>query len=182
MLVLDFDPGPEVDWPMLAAGARLARDILSSVGLRSFVKTTGGKGVHVVAPVRPELDWAATNDFAKAVAQMVEQTDPGRYTANMSKAKRTGRIFVDYVRNNRGATSVAPYSSRARKGATVAVPLAWEELETAERPRAYTIKDLGSRLTELKRDPWEDYFAVLERQSLAEVMKKAASAGLASRS
>jgi bifunctional non-homologous end joining protein LigD len=170
MVVFDLDPDPDVSWPVLAEGARMIRATLDSVGLQSFVKTTGGKGLHVVVPITPSEKWGPVHDFAKAVAQSVEARQPDRYTSNMSKARRTGKIFVDYVRNNRGATSVAPFSSRARAHATVAVPLAWDELESPERPRDFTIKDLGSRLCELKRDPWSGYFEAANRQSLTDVL------------
>jgi bifunctional non-homologous end joining protein LigD len=166
MLVLDLDPGPGVGWPALADGARLVRDVLRSVRLESFVKTTGGKGLHVVAPVTPNVDWAETSRFCRRVAELMAEISPERFTANMSKAERTGKIYVDYVRNNRGSTSIAPFSTRAREQATVAVPLRWSELTGRIRPDTYTVGDVAGRLRRLKSDPWEDYFPTRDAQRL----------------
>jgi len=166
MLVFDLDPDPTVPWGALADGARLVRSVLQEAGLESFVKTTGGKGLHVVAPIAPSEGWEVVRPFCKAVADAVVDLAPDSFTANMSKAKREGKIFVDYVRNNRGATAIAPYSTRAREKATVAVPLRWAELSGRARPDTYTVKNLASRLRQLKRDPWEGYFETGRAQTL----------------
>jgi bifunctional non-homologous end joining protein LigD len=150
MLVFDFDPDPAVEWRALADGARLMRDHLKGLGLETFVKTTGGKGLHVVAPVTPGQDWLSARAFCKGVADAFVAAAPERYTANMSKAKRTDKIFVDYVRNSRGATSVAPYSTRAKQHATLSVPLRWEELSGRVRPDTFTVKNIQGRLTRLR--------------------------------
>ncbi|HLA81035.1 MAG TPA: non-homologous end-joining DNA ligase, partial [Thermoleophilia bacterium] len=175
LLVFDLDPDPSVDWPTLAAAARLMKDTLDSLGLVSFVKTTGGKGLHVVAPVTPSGDWSSVRPFCKGVADAVVREAPDKFTSNMLKAKREGKIFIDYVRNNRGATSVAPYSTRAKERATVAVPLRWSELSGRIRPDTYTVKTLRNRLGRLEGDPWEDYSKVRRSQSLTAKAMEAVS-------
>jgi len=173
LLVFDLDPDPGVEWGALADGARLLREVLRGLGLESFVKTTGGKGLHVVAPITPSADWRAVRLFCKGTAEAVVGLAPDRYTANMSKAKRAGKIYIDYVRNNRGATSIAPFSTRAREHATVAVPLGWTELGGQTRPDAYTLRNLPRRLASLKADPWEAYFEIGRAQTLTAGMKQA---------
>jgi bifunctional non-homologous end joining protein LigD len=166
MLVFDLDPDETVAWQTLSAGALLVRQTLAARGLESFVKTTGGKGLHVVTPIRPSGNWAQVHSFCKGVADEVAGEAPDTFTATMSKARRTGKIYVDYVRNTRGSTSVAPYSTRAREAATVAFPLGWEELEAAERPQAHTLATLAERLARLDRDPWSNYPQTAGKQSL----------------
>lgn len=166
MLVFDLDPDPAVEWRPLAGGARLVREVLHSAGLESFVKTTGGKGLHVVVPVTPSADWEEARLFCRKVAETVVEQAPGGFTARMSKAKRAGKIYVDYVRNSRGATSIAPYSTRAKERASVAVPLRWKELSGRIRPDTYTVRNLAGRLARLKSDPWEGYFEVRRSQRI----------------
>ncbi len=173
MLVFDLDPDPAVGWHDLAEAARLMRETLRVLGLQSFVKTTGGKGLHVVAPIIPGDGWQAVRGFCKAVAETFVSVAPDKYTANMSKAKRPGKIYVDYVRNTRGATSIAPYSTRARENATVSVPLRWSELGGRVRPDSYTIATLPNRLRRLKGDPWEGYFDARDSQRITPQMKQA---------
>jgi len=170
-VVLDLDPGPGVAWTQVIECARLIRDTLRGLKLESFVKTTGGKGLHVVAPLTPGPSWDDTSTFARAVAETVARSDPRRYLTNMAKAERRGRIFIDYLRNIRGATSVAAYSTRAVPQATISVPLAWEELSTRITSDHFTIATLPQRLAELGADPWAAYWRT--RQSLP---KTAASA------
>lgn len=167
MLVFDLDPDPAVGWQALAGAARLVREVLRVAGLESFVKTTGGKGLHVVAPVAPNAGWEEVRVFCRGVADTVVEQAPDRFTANMSKAKRTGKIFIDYVRNSRGATSIAPYSTRAREHAPVAVPLRWTELGGKIRPDTYTLRNLAERLGRLKGDPWEGYSDVGRAQTIS---------------
>jgi bifunctional non-homologous end joining protein LigD len=150
LLVFDLDPDSEVPWARLAEGARLVRQVLRARGLESFVKTTGGKGLHVVAPVTPSGDWDQVHTFCRSVAETVAGQAPDRFTATMSKAKRAGKIYVDYLRNTRGSTSIAPYSTRARDGAPVSYPLRWEELVGPARPRAYNLADLAGGLSALQ--------------------------------
>jgi bifunctional non-homologous end joining protein LigD len=166
MLVFDLDPDTTVSWGDLATGALLVRQALTAKGLDSFVKTTGGKGLHVVAPVTPSGDWEQVHAFCRGVADAVAGKAPDKFTAVMTKAKRTGKIYVDYVRNTRGSTSVAPYSTRAREAGTVAFPLGWEELEESEPPEACTLVTLAGRLARLDRDPWASYEQSAQAQSL----------------
>jgi bifunctional non-homologous end joining protein LigD len=176
MVVFDLDPHTTVTWAALAAGARLVRDVLQALDLRSFVKTTGGKGLHVVAPLTPTREWESVHRFSRAVAETIAARHPDRYTANMSKAKREGRIFIDYVRNTRGSTSVAPYSTRTKDRPTVSVPLRWSELGGSERPDTYTMKSVAGRLQRLKDDPWEAWTEVQATQLLSDAALRAVGA------
>ena len=170
-MVFDLDPDEELDFSILKAAAMEVRDFLAELGLRTFLRATGGKGLHVVAPLTPKLGWDEVKGFAKAVADALATARPDRYTANMAKKVRTGRIFVDYLRNQRGGTAICNYSTRARKGATVAVPLRWDELKGLNTAAPYTAKTLPARLKALKRDPWEGFFST--RQSITAKAKKA---------
>lgn len=156
-LVFDLDPAPDVAWAEIVRVARSLRDRLASQGLESFVRVTGGKGLHLVVPVTPEAEWDDVKAFAKAVAQQQAKADPKRLTTNMSKSQREGRIFVDYLRNGRGATAVASYTVRAREGATVCVPVRWDELDAKLRPDRYTVNNLPRRLASLREDPWSGF-------------------------
>ena len=131
------------------------RDRLKRLGLDSVVKTTGGKGLHVFAPLKPYADWAAVKDFAHRLAVAMAKDSPQRYLAIASKSARRRRIFVDYLRNGRGATAIAAYSARARPGATVSTPLAWEELGPEMRPDRFSVSNLLHRLAHVD-DPWKD--------------------------
>jgi bifunctional non-homologous end joining protein LigD len=154
LCTFDLDPGPGVEWTAVLRGARDLRDLLGSLGLESFVKTSGGKGLHVVVPFSNVPGWPELKAFSKSVAAELARRSPERYTARLAKASRGGRIFIDYLRNGRGATAVAAYSTRATPNASVAVPLAWEELTPSLRPDQYTVKNLRRRLERLARDPW----------------------------
>ena len=154
-ITFDLDPAPEVDWTDLVGAAFEVRDRLKRLGLDSFVKTTGGKGLHVFAPLKPHADWAAVKDFAHSLAVAMAKDSPQRYLAIASKTARRRRIFVDYLRNGRGATAVAAYSARARPGATVSTPLAWEELGPEMRPDRFSVLNLLHRLAHID-DPWKD--------------------------
>ena len=154
-LVFDLDPGPGVMWKQLVEGAHEVKARLESVGLKTFLKTTGGKGLHVVVPIAP-TDWDAAKDFAHASALSMAADDPARYVATMAKKLRHNRIFVDYLRNGKGATAIAPYSTRARQGATVSVPLDWDELGKLKAPNTFNVLNLMKRLTKLRRDPWKE--------------------------
>ncbi len=170
-IVFDLDPDEGFDFDTLKAAAVEVRDFLDALGLTSFLKVTGGKGLHVVAPIAPKLGWDEVKSFCKAVADALVKVRPDRYTANMAKAARTGKIFVDYLRNQRGGTAICNYSTRARPGATVACPLRWDELKTLETAAPYTAQNLPARLKRLKKDPWEGYFAT--RQSITVKARKA---------
>ncbi|WP_437718493.1 DNA ligase D [Sorangium sp. So ce448] len=168
-MVFDLDPAPDLPWERVADAAKATRRLLSSLGLQSFVKTTGGKGLHVVVPIAPRRGWDEVKAFTKAVADALVRSDPARYTATMSKAKRAGKVFVDYLRNGRGATAVAPYSTRARPGAAVATPLSWDELDAPLDPASFTIDTVPQRLATI-RDPWAELTSV--RQSITSAMLK----------
>lgn len=166
--VLDLDPAPDVPWPMVVEAAQLLRTLLQELDLRSFVKTTGGKGLHVVVPIRRTQGWDEVKAFSKAVAEHLVGTIPERFIATMSKQKRGGKIFIDYLRNAEGATAVAAYSTRARRGAPVSVPLAWDELSPGLRSDHFTVVDLPQRLRQLAEDPWREYFS--QRQTITRSM------------
>jgi bifunctional non-homologous end joining protein LigD len=154
-ITFDLDPAPEVEWADVVTAALEVRSRLKQAGLEGFVKTTGGKGLHVYAPLKPHADWAAVKDFAHRLAKAMASDSPAKYLAMASKEARRGRIFVDYLRNGRGATAVAAYSTRARAEATVSTPLAWEELGPEMRSGRFTVGNLLNRLTHLT-DPWKD--------------------------
>ena len=134
------------------------------------MKTTGGKGLHIVVPLQRRNDWDEVKAFSKLVAELVEQADPQHYTSNMSKAQRHGKIFIDYLRNGRSATAICAYSTRAKPRATVSVPLSWDELTPSIHSDEFTIRNLPERLDSLKKDPWAKIGSV--RQSLSKAVKK----------
>jgi bifunctional non-homologous end joining protein LigD len=127
-IIFDLDPGPDVEWSRIVDTAFLVRDFLKHLRLTSFVKTTGGKGLHIVAPIAPDRSWDEVKDFCRGVATVITRADPAHFAATMSKAARPGKIYLDYLRNERGSTAVAPYSTRARAGAPVSMPVGWTEL------------------------------------------------------
>jgi bifunctional non-homologous end joining protein LigD len=156
-LVFDLDPDPSVSWAQVIETAELLRGGLADLGLETFVQTTGGKGLHVVAPLKRSRPWAEVKDFAQAFAERLVGIAPDRFVSKASKAARTGKIFIDWLRNARGATAIVPYSSRAREGATVATPLSWKELKKIS-PGDFTVATIPARLAKLKKDPWEEFW------------------------
>lgn len=154
-VVFDLDPGDDVDWRRVIAAARMVRGFLEELGLVSFVRTTGGKGLHVVVPLNPGADWGTVKGFARGFAETLAQLHPLEFVATASKRFRRGKIYVDYLRNGRGATAVASYSLRSRPGAPVAVPLRWEELGKLKSGNAFDLTTVPRRLARLKKDPWE---------------------------
>jgi bifunctional non-homologous end joining protein LigD len=164
-LVFDLDPGPGVSWVAVRTAARLVRAKLDARGLTSFVKTTGGKGLHVVAPIAPGPSWEAGITFAREVVDALVAETPRAFVATMAKVARKGKIFLDYLRNQRGATSVAAYSTRARPGAPVSTPITWDELDSVEAGDHFGIDTIDRRLSKLRRDPWAGYQAAA-RQAL----------------
>lgn len=157
-LVFDLDPDEALDFGVLRTAAREVRDLLADLGLTSFLKATGGKGVHVVAPLAPRAGWPEIKAFARAVADTLVERAPDRYTANPLKRTRTGKIYIDYLRNGRGSSAICNYSPRAKSGAPVATPLRWTELTGLQSGAPYTVTTLPRRLARLKDDPWEGFF------------------------
>ena len=156
-LVFDLDPGDGVPWRDVVTGARTLRTHLRELGLESFLKTTGGKGLHLVVPIAAGPSWDDCLDFARSVAGTLARESPRAFTADVAKSERQGRIYLDYLRNARGATAVAAYSTRARPGAPVSTPLAWDELGPRLRSDHFTVSTLPRRLASLRGDPWEGY-------------------------
>src|SRR5438105_4913712 len=165
IVTFDFDPDIGLPWERVTEAALEMREALLGIGLRSFAKTTGGKGLHVVVPLTPKLDWDTIKEFAKWVAERFVKAYPDRFTSNMAKRARTGRIFIDYLRNGRGATAIGAYSARARPGATVATPLFWDEVEKGVTPDAFTVATVPARLMQIKADPSAEMAKV--RQSIS---------------
>jgi bifunctional non-homologous end joining protein LigD len=174
-LVFDLDPDEGLALATLKAAATEVRDFLADLGFTSFLKSTGGKGLHLVAPIQPKLGWKEVKPFAKAVADALVAARPDRYTANPLKKTREGKIFVDYLRNQRGGSAIVNYSTRAKKGAPVACPLRWDELKGLKAASPYSVKTLPARLKALKRDPWEGFFST--RQSITAKARKALGLG-----
>jgi bifunctional non-homologous end joining protein LigD len=162
-LVFDLDPGPQVGWPAVIDAARLVRAALHELSLGSFVKTTGGRGLHVVVPLIPDAEWSECLAFSRALAEAIVRLDPRRYTTAFAKAGRERQILIDYLRNNRTNTSIAAYSTRARPRAPVSVPLSWDELSPRLRSDQYTVTNLGKRLRKLRSDPWQAYWSTPQR-------------------
>jgi bifunctional non-homologous end joining protein LigD len=167
-LIFDLDPDPSVEWKRVIEDARRVRALLGEFDLQSFVKTTGGKGLHVVVPLQRRQDWPTLKEFSRAFVNRLAGQDPERYTTNLSKAARHGKVFLDYLRNERGSTAVAAYSTRAKPHATVSTPLTWDELSAAVQSDHFRVDNLPRRLRALDGDPWEGFFTV--RQSLTAAM------------
>lgn len=163
--VLDLDPDPSVSKEEVIEAAFLIKDGLEHLGLKSFPRLTGGKGIHVVVPIVPERDRDTVKKFTKAFAGIIVRSDPARFTVNSSKKKRKGKIYIDYLRNGEGATAITNYSPRAREGAPVAAPVKWAELKRTMIKGGYTVKSILKRLSRLKSDPWEGYFDLTQKLS-----------------
>lgn len=156
-LTFDFDPAPKLSWQVLRQAVNDFRERLNELGLTGFIKTTGGKGLHVVVPIAPTLDWGRAKAFSKALAEGMAADAPKLYVATMSKSKRVGKIFIDYLRNGRSATAICTYSTRARPGAPVALPLRWNELKNDLREDHFNLRNVPVRLRRMRSDPWKDF-------------------------
>jgi bifunctional non-homologous end joining protein LigD len=157
-LVFDIDPDEGLPWERVVEAAHALRTELERHSLATFVRLTGGKGLHLVVPVVPSLLWDEAKRFSKAVADALVAREPGKYLSTMSKSKRKGKIFLDYLRNGQGATAVCSYSTRARSGAPLAVPIEWDELDAGRlRSDSFNVLNIERRLVQLKRDPWEGF-------------------------
>jgi bifunctional non-homologous end joining protein LigD len=156
-LIFDLDPGDGVTWNDVKKAALDLKSQLEGLQLTPFLKASGGKGLHLAVPVVPRAEWEEVKTFCKQFAQRLARDQPSRYVAAMAKSKRKGRIFIDYLRNARGATAIAPYSTRARAGAPVAVPLNWDELPNLAAANFHTLRNIEPRLSQMKSDPWADF-------------------------
>jgi bifunctional non-homologous end joining protein LigD len=166
LLIFDLDPDPSVPWKRVVEAAHETKALLEEIGLRSFAKSTGGKGLHVVVPIKPTVEWAPAKQFCRQIAELLETRAPGDYTTNMSKAVRKNRIFVDYLRNDFGSTAIAAFSTRAREGAPVSVPLAWREVTPALKPASFTLTTVRERLKRQRVDPWKEFWKLRQELKL----------------
>lgn len=155
IMVFDLDPDEKLSLKKLRQGVRDLKEVLDEINLKSYLKTSGGKGYHVVVPFKDKINWKKFREIAKNIAKVMETKWPNKYTSNMRKSKRKNKIFIDWVRNTKGATSVAPYSLRLRKGAPVSMPISWKELDTI-KPNEIKINEAVKRLK--RKDPWKDFF------------------------
>jgi len=169
-MVFDLDPDPVLPWRDVMAAARTVRERLGDLGLETFVKTSGGKGLHVVVPLAPRHEWDEVKAFSRAVAESLEGESPRLYTAKMAKKLRTRRIFIDYLRNSPGATTIAAYSVRALEGAPVSTPLHWDELGGRMKPTQFHAGNVARRLRGLHSDPWKTFRR--RPQTLTAAMKR----------
>jgi bifunctional non-homologous end joining protein LigD len=167
-MIFDLDPGEGADWSLVLQGANDLRTLMDALKLKSFVRTSGGKGLHIMVPLSRRNSWDELKEFSQAIANLLAKGRPDNYLATMSKAKRRGKVFIDYLRNQRGATAVASYSTRARAGAPVATPIAWKELTADLRPDQFNIFNVRERLKRLKKDPWQGFSNV--RQSITQAL------------
>ena len=166
-IILDLDPGPRVTWKQIVTAAKLVREVLKTLRLDSWVKTTGGRGLHVVAPIRPERDWSECLVFARDVSAAVARTEPSLYTTTFAKAGREDKLLIDYLRNNRTNTAVSAFSTRARPGAHVSMPVGWRDLSGG--PERFMLSTVPPRLKRLKADPWAGYWSSTQRLSAASI-------------
>lgn len=165
-IVLDLDPGKDVTWAQVIAAARQLRKTLDALGLRSWIKTTGGRGLHIVVPMLPENDWSECLEFARAVASLMVDHDPGRYTIDFRKSGREKKILIDYLRNNRTNTSICAFSVRAREGAPVSMPIEWAELKASLTPERFNVRTVVKTLASRRVDPWRGYHRSKQRLRL----------------
>ena len=171
LFIIDLDPATDVAWERVVAAAFFVREQLGELGLESWVKTTGGKGLHVVVPIARRSSWDEVKEFTHQFVRMLSGKVPGQFVTTSTMAKRKGKIFLDYLRNARGATAISAYSIRAKRMATISVPLSWEELSPKTDPERFNPAAVIARLKKLKRDPWEDFYKA--KQAITKGMKQA---------
>ncbi|MBX5164273.1 MULTISPECIES: non-homologous end-joining DNA ligase [unclassified Rhizobium] len=158
MITMDLDPGEDIAWSAVISAALDVKARLEAHGLAAFVKTSGGKGLHVVSPLAAKAGWAEVKDFAHSLAESMSADAQEKYLSTATKAKRSGHIYIDYLRNGRGSTAVAAYSTRARLGAPVSMPLDWSDLNEVSGPAAFTLANVPQQLKTRPKDPWGDFF------------------------
>ena len=163
MIIFDLDPAPDVSWKKVVAAAFEIKNFLHKMKLKSFVKTTGGKGLHVVVPISPKYSWDEIKNFAHDIVNQMVLENPRDYINTMSKIKRKGKVFLDYLRNGRGATAIAPYSTRARLHAPIATPIHWDELTNNIRDNFFTLKTIPAHLKHRKADPWKNFLKLTQQ-------------------
>jgi bifunctional non-homologous end joining protein LigD len=163
-IVIDLDPGRQVRWPAVIDAARLVRGVLHTLGLESWLKTTGGRGLHVVVPITRTRLWSECLEFARSIGDALVRHDPKRFTIQFGKRGRERQILIDYLRNNRTNTSIAAFSTRARPGAPVSLPIDWADLDESLDPASFTVATVPARLAAQRKDPWAAYFRT--RQSI----------------
>ncbi|WP_238218322.1 DNA ligase D [Caballeronia novacaledonica] len=169
--ILDLDPDPELSWQMMVDAATLSKVLLDEIGLKSFIKTSGGKGFHIVVPLTRRQQWHEVKDFSHAVARYMARLMPERFSAVLGPKNRVKKIFIDYLRNSKGASTVAVFSARARSGMGVSMPIAWDELNDIGRADQWTIKTAAQRMRSLNSDPWDGFHRT--RQGITVAMRKA---------
>jgi bifunctional non-homologous end joining protein LigD len=155
-LVFDLDPAPDVPWKRVIASARKVDQTLRDLRLPTFLKTSGGKGLHLTVPIEPNIDWDTAKSFCSEIAKALAENSE-MFVANMRKDLRTGKVYIDYNRNGRSATAVAPYSTRARGGAPIAMPITWKELGRLKSAGDFTVKNAAKYLAKRKDDPWAEF-------------------------
>ena len=162
-IIFDLDPGEGLGFDAVVAAAHDVRERLADLGLASFVKTTGGKGLHVVLPIAPVLDWPVVKEWARSLSETMAADAPDRYLIRSAKAERTGRIFIDYLRNDPTASAVGPYSTRARPGAPVAMPLDWDAVKPGLDPQRFTVRTAAEFVAQRSDDPWAEMNEIEQR-------------------
>jgi bifunctional non-homologous end joining protein LigD len=169
-MLFDLDPGEGITWAQLIEATELTKRMLDMLGLASFLKTSGGKGLHIVVPLTPKDDYDTVKAFSQSVVVHLARTLPNLFVAKSGAGNRVGRIFIDYLRNGNGATTAAAFSARARPGLGVSVPLQWKELAGLESASQWNIFSLHERLAKLRADPWKDYAGT--RQTIGAAAKR----------
>jgi bifunctional non-homologous end joining protein LigD len=165
-IVLDLDPGQQVTWPQIIAAAKQVQKLLTTAGLKAWLKTTGGRGLHIVVPLAPSRDWSECLEFSRAIAEVMVEHDPSMYTTDFRKAGRERKILIDYLRNNRTNTSICAFSVRARDGAPVSMPIAWADLKSSLKPERFTVASIPAYLARRRGDPWREYSKSKQRLKL----------------